>query len=755
MSSFDTNNEIVNVDIRCNGLDIINVETISTFEFDLNDYDLSMCDETLVVDVTSTDKAGNSLFVQQTLDIDFDQPEIHLTSSCYLDATQAKIVIVPSCSIRISVADDSTLSRTLFIQAGSMNYSAYDTILLSFNEILNGQDEMRLFITATDIVNRSVTQNFLFIDQNTIDVGISSQTCNKDEVQCVANSVLGYDILLTSDAEIDISISNDYEDIPFVDTYGTVCLEDSPLNCYEISQFPYNTSELDDGYWTFEFAAIDALGRNYSTNRTLLIDTEDIRILATEQFASNTALNLSVIFLCDTCYTTIEIFEHHRPNIEVNVLPQFWSMTENQENIWILKVETSTESISTTDSELKITATSQSGDEVKFVKPLENINPIFIMPRLADGIECNDSPESFIESDESLSNYICAFNNTKSGIVTLFIDVETTHPSDLVISSTQCFLQDGCSTTEHRYDRNTQTVELNLAVIKSKNSETMIYTIGIMRPFDNQQNFILVELIDKDSFTTLMELDEHRTTYINITEQGQLTLTSALYIETSLSNGKVLKNNEFMSMMKTALEKSECQIIGTRMKPIGDGEVNYEKNSSVFSTYQNCNLVVDVSEGKLYLRSNMDWSSEFAVNNNASNGLPFYLLDPEEFRIQFDWPVSNNQETISFVATDSNIVYTVVQAENQPPEFSEECNAFTESSKSVEEGFNKPKLLNCMYSIEDLDGVEYIGLEMKFNDKNTTVLCEVSLLTAWGLESGSTLTSEKMMVVSSKVIENL
>ena len=38
-----------------------------------------------------------------------------------------------------------------------------------------------------------------------------------------------------------------------------------------------------------------------------------------------------------------------------------------------------------------------------------------------------------------------------------------------------------------------------------------------------------------------------------------------------------------------------------------------------------------------------------------------------------------------------------------------------------------------MYSIEDLDGVEYIGLEMKFNDKNTTVLCEVSLLTAWGI----------------------
>ena len=249
--SFDTNNEILNADIRCNGLDIINIETTSTFEFDLKDYDLSMCDETLVVDVTSTDKAGNSLFVQQTLDIDFDQPEIHLTSSCYLDVTQAKIVIVPSCSIRISVADDSTLSRTLFIQAGSINYSAYDTILLSFNEILNGQDEMRLFITATDIVNRSVTQNFLFINQNTIDVGIGSQTCNKDEVQCVANSILDYDILLTSDTEIDISISNDYEDIPFVDTYGTVCLQHSPLNCYDISQFPYNTSELDDGYWVF------------------------------------------------------------------------------------------------------------------------------------------------------------------------------------------------------------------------------------------------------------------------------------------------------------------------------------------------------------------------------------------------------------------------------------------------------------------------------------------------------------------------
>ena len=732
ITTYDTNNKLLEGQIECEGQNILIFEAISTFEFDLKDYNISMCTKTIQVDVIATDKAGNSVSVQQTIDIDFDEPEIHLTSSCYLDPSQARIVVIPSCTIQFTITDDSRLNKALLIQADdNVSYAAIDTTILTFNEIFNGKTEMRLFVTGTDIVNNSVTENFLFIDQRAIGVEINSQTCNRDEVRCRANETLGYDVLIMGETEINISISSGFEAIPFVETQGTVCKLNSDSECFNINQFPYNTSTLDDGYWVFQFSATDALGRTYSTNQVLLIDIEQISILSVEQFASNTRLNSSITSLCEACFTVIELSEHHRPDIETNVKQEYWSVVQNQHNQWVLTLYTNSDSISSADSKLFVNVMSQNGDETTIERALENINPMFVLPKLTNDLECNDSPSSFISSDGELSQYICAFTNDKSGIVEFEIEITNQHPVGITVNATECFVTNECQTSQHRFNQNVSTFEFQLAVLKDDNNEVMEYLFELYTPYENEPLSFTVEFIDKDSFTTLIDYVENETRYVNVTEQGQVTITTSLLVQTSLGNGKELRNEEYMTMLKYSLEESVCRIKGNRMAPTSLEEIYYE-SKFIDSTFKNCELSVEIDGNRLNLYSNLDWSEELAHGNLMGNGLPFYLMKTESYEIQFQMPISNNTEKRILKKTDEQVEINLIPNRDSEPTFSEKCEAFNKNEKSLQVGVDNSELRSCFESLIDDDGLKYAGIIVDFSQFNVSTICPVNNIESWG-----------------------
>ena len=731
ITTYDTNNEILEGQIVCEGQIIVNFNSVSTFELNLKDYDISMCTKTIQMDVTATDKAGNSVFVQQTIDIDFDEPEIHLTSSCYLDSSQSRIVVIPSCTVQFTITDDSRLNKALLIQADdNVSYAAIDTTILTFNDIFNGKTEMRLFVTGTDIVNNSVTENFLFIDQRAIGVEINSQTCNRDEVRCRANETLGYDVLIMGETEINISISSGFEAIPFVETQGTVCKLNSDSECFNINQFPYNTSTLDDGYWIFQFSATDALGRTYSTNQVLLIDIEQISILSDEQFASNTRLNSSVTSLCEACLTMIKLSEHHRPDIQTNVKDEYWSIVQNQHNQWILTLYTNSDSIPLGDSKLFVDVMSQNGDKTKIERTLENINQIFVLPKLTDDLECNDSPSSFIDGE--LSQYICAFTNDKSGIVEFGIEITNPNPVSITVNATECFLTIGCQTSQHRFNQNVSTFEFQLAVLKDENNLLMEYIFELHTPYQYEPLNFTVEFIDKDSFTTLIDYVEDETRYINVTEQGQVTITTSFLIKTSLGNGKELRNEEYMTMLKYSLEESVCRIKGNRMVPTSTQEINYE-SKFIDSAFKNCELSVEIDGNRLNLYSNLDWSEELAHGNLLGNGLPFYLMNTESYEIQFQMPISNNIEKRILRKTDEQVEINLIPNRDSEPIFSEKCEAFNKNERSIQVAVDDSELRSCFESLIDNDGLEYVGLIVDFTQFNVSTICPVKKIETWGV----------------------
>ena len=411
-------------------------------------------------------------------------------------------------------------------------------------------------------------------------------------------------------------------------------------------------------------------------------------------------------------------------------------MDQSQDNNWTLTLHTTPGSIPSSDSELFVRIISQNGDEAEINRTLENISPIFVLPRLANGIECNDSPDSFIESEEELSNYICAFDNTGTGLVTLFIDVTTEHPSDLTLNVTECFIGDECQTSQYRFDETEETLQFNISVLKNQNTKTMQYLIEVHTPFEIQPvRTITIEFVDKDSFSTLMSIDDLTTTFVNVSEQGRISLSSTFLVETKLGNGKELRNDVFMQMLKLALEKSNCQIIGQRMTPDYQESQQYEYNQDAIRATKSCEMVATINGSKVEITSNVDWSSEFEVNSSNGNGLTFYLMETEELQIRFNWPISNNSHTIVIENTSGeNIVFNLETYKNNPTVFSSgRCNAFSQNKNSLEAGIDNSKLEECFESVIDKDGVEYLGMKLVYNEKNLTVLCTSAKITNWDI----------------------
>jgi hypothetical protein len=171
------------------------------------------------------------------------------------------------------------------------------------------------------------------------------------------------------------------------------------------------------------------------------------------------------------------------------------------------------------------------------------------------------------------------------------------------------------------------------------------------------------------------------------------------------------------------------------MTPDVQESQQFKYNQDAIRATKSCEMVATINGSKVEITSNVDWSSEFEVNSSNGNGLPFYLMETEELQIRFNWPISNNSHTIVIENTSrQNLVFNLETYKNNPTVFSNgRCNAFSQSKNSLEAGIDNSKLEDCFESVIDKDGVEYLGMNLVYNERNLTVLCESSKITNWDI----------------------
>ena len=371
--------------------------------------DFNSCGNYFQFDVVVIDLASNSEIFNQIYKIDYETPEIIISSSCPIDVSIQNLLVY-DCVLGFYATDDSTdLPKIDVFVHDNLTQTGYGSInidLSMFEESISYE----IKAVVRDSVNKiDITQFTFYINEN-ISGMISASLCLSENLSCNKDQYYGYDYLFSGSVTLDLEIIDDYYDVNLENKSAGLCPISQTVPCINLSELPITLDTLQEGYWELEYQLLDEYGRFTSGNYTILVDNGNSTLAGTIVYPESALLSDDSVLVCETCNLKLEVVSGHMPKIKSNNNLVSISQSNQDTNIWEIFVPMQEEYLPVTQ-ELTLSIEFAGGKEIYLNKSLRLTGNFGFNPFVNGSSPCYDDTAELQQAMGESIDFMCFFDH--------------------------------------------------------------------------------------------------------------------------------------------------------------------------------------------------------------------------------------------------------------------------------------------------------------------------------------------------------
>ena len=698
--------------------------------FLIPDIDRGDCGQFVTISVDSYDAAGNYVSIEEQIFFDYSAPGLEIYSSCPIQANGLSVLLV-TCTLQIASSDDTSSSTYIQVYLGveeiGSSTSTFDLNLFLIPE--NVITEVSVIIT--DEANRQSLTTFRIKIQPILYVDISRETCTQINITCGSNEQFSFDYLITGAVEIDLEIPPEENSVSIKQSHGVLCPVNQNLSCISITQFPFSLNPDIEGYWVLNYSSIDDLGREYRSERTLLIELNEIQILSMQMLPDGKDAAEESVLACGTCALLIEVKSGHKPLLNSNA--DSYTITQSSDSVWLFLISLNSSSLSKTASSLNVEFVSANNIMVPLQFNLTFIGIHSINPRLSDNTPCIDNPQILVDYSTNNSDFLCLFDSPEANLIDFYLDLDIGQESSIRIEVTQHFAGQIRSASDYVFS-STQGIHFPLQILRDGTGVPMDYEIKIYTEYHSEPLEFTIALFNSDEFTLDITPDTENSS-ITIEEAGDVEIKIWLDVDVSLAGEADLNAEHYLELLKKRLGEGNCSIHGKVYEIHSDTLGDYSR--STITDRIDCTIIVEIVNGRIKMTLTENWATKSTLPVQGNNGI-YYLFDVKHFNIEYVVPITkfNGTITISKIENDETnknfILEPDFDTDDKSTANSSSCaNIENDTKIYFNEKINTAELMKCLKGLGDEDGLYSSGIRLIFeldgsDDKTIDILCNKS-----------------------------
>ena len=719
----DTSDTIAGMSITCSSGDTYTDMFTSEMNISVSQQEMSNCGSEFLIEVFVLDEAGNAHSESRNVKIDSSPPTLVIQSSCPYQ-NDAILILIRTCNLAFGSSDDS--GPVVSITGHYNDTSQYD--ILGILEINLDQFENNVIqeytVVLIDKANRQSQYTIQILVQPELFVELTREACTQEQLSCYPSIIYDYDYLITGQVSLSLEIPSAVNYTSITNESGDLCPVNLNYDCLEIFSYPYMFSDLSGGYWIWTYDVKDNLGRTYSTEKRILVDTDELQLIDVERNIHTTQLAENELLICERCNLTVFIENSHKPTVQVN------SKNYSVENIalhqWKIVVPMNKESINIGQGDLQLFISNTIGTTLELRYYISYIGSYTITPVIGQQTTCFDNPQWLIEGD---SDYLCLYSYSDlydgSSMLNLYPNIDILQPTSFTVAVQQCFLGTGCNTELFGSFEGEENFSIPLELPQDTLARWMQYNVSIYMPYFQNPIELSLALVNEDEFVSKTEIIEDAS-YVNISEAGDVQIHIELKVNASVGGIEGLNRENYMLLLKESIEHGSCKLRGDFVTLLDSEKGEYEIDGTTVTV--NCGPLVQIVGDRLIIESSSDWEGEMQIAE-ISKG-PFYLFKPKYFELEYEQPLSTSQEKERKLLDRNILVEPNILDDSSPIIDLGVCqDSLRKPNSFLDQTIDWGELVNCLNTIRDEDGLHSFGIALTLNseeDENPTkitILC--------------------------------